>query len=125
MQNPVNATTDPVWAATLNSMRGLTYGIRTERAVRQEAMVFVIAVPLGLVIAPSVGWYVAMIVALLGTLAVELLNTAVEKLADRITQEEDVAIGRVKDFGSAAVFCMLCVDALTWGAALAIRFHWF
>jgi diacylglycerol kinase (ATP) len=124
MQSPVKAPTDPLWAATLNSMRGLTYGIRTERAVRQEAIVFVIGLAVGVLVAPSVGWYVAMIAALLGTLAVELLNTAVEKLADRVTREKDVVIGRVKDFGSAAVFCMLCVDALTWGAALALRFHW-
>ncbi len=121
----MKATTDPLWAATLNSMRGLNDGIRTERAVRQEAIVVVVGVPLGMLIAPSAGWYVAMIAALLVTLAVEFLNTAVEKLADRLTCETDVAIGRVKDFGSAAVFCMLCVDALTWGAALAIRFHWF
>lgn len=124
MQIPVKAPTDPLWAATLNSMGGLTYGIHTERAVRQEAIVFVIGLAVGVLVAPSVGWYVAMIAALLGTLAVELLNTAVEKLADRVTREKDVVIGRVKDFGSAAVFCMLCVDALTWGAALALRFHW-
>jgi diacylglycerol kinase (ATP) len=125
MQSPVNATTDPLWAATLNSLRRLNDGIRTERAVRQEAIVLVIGLAVGIAIAPSVGWYVAMIAALLGTLAVEFLNTAVEKLADRLTREEDVAIGRVKDFGSAAVLCMLCLDALTWGAALALRLHLF
>ena len=120
----VTTTTDPLSTATLNSMRGLNDGIRTERAVRQEAMVLVAGVPLGMLIAPSAGLYVAMIAALLVTLAVEFLNTAVEKLADRVTGEKDFAIGRVKDFGSAAVFCMLCVDTLIWGAALAIRFHW-
>ena len=125
MQSPVNATTDPLWAATLNSLRGLNDGIRTERAVRQEAIVLIIGVVVGVAIAPSAGWYVAMIAALLGTLAVEFLNTAVEKLADRLTREKDVAIGRVKDFGSAAVLCMLCVDVLTWGAALALRLHLF
>ena len=121
----MNATTDTLWAATLNTVRGLNYGIRTERAMRQEAIVLVIGVAAGVVIAPSIGWYVAMIAALLGTLAIELLNTAVEKLADRVTREQEDAIRRIKDFGSAAVFCMLCIDALTWGAALAIRFRWF
>jgi diacylglycerol kinase (ATP) len=104
-------------------MRGLSYGIRCERAFRQEAAVLVIAVPVGAVIAPTIGWYVAMIGALLGLLAVELLNTAIEKLADRVTREIDPAIGMVKDYGSAAVFCMLCLSALTWGAALAVRFQ--
>ncbi len=121
----MSATINSLWAATLNTIHGFSYGIRTERAVRQETIVFVIAVPVGAVTAPTIGWYVAMIGALLGMIAVEFLNTAVEKLADRVTRDHDPAIGRVKDFGSAAVFCMLCVSALIWGAALAIRFGWF
>jgi diacylglycerol kinase (ATP) len=40
-------------------------------------------------------------------LAVELLNTAIEKLADHITREQHPEIGVIKDFGSAAVFCVL------------------
>lgn len=121
----MNATINTLWAATLNTMRGLACGIRLERAVRQETFVLVIALPIGAVIAPSIGWYVAMIGVLIAMLAVELLNTAIEKLADRVTRDHDPAIGRVKDFGSAAVFCMLCLAALIWGAALAVRFHWF
>lgn len=121
----MNATINSLWAATLNTMRGFSTGIRLERAVRQETIVFFIAVPTGAMIAPSIGWYVAMIGALIGTLAVELLNTAIEKLADRVTRDHDPAIGMVKDFGSAAVFCMLCLSALIWGAALAVRFHFF
>ena len=121
----MNATINTLWAATLNTVRGFRYGITLERAVRQETIVFLIALPLGATVAPSIGWYVAMIGALIGTLAVELLNTAIEKLADRVTRDHDPAIGMVKDFGSAAVFCMLCVAALIWGAALAVRLHWF
>jgi diacylglycerol kinase (ATP) len=111
--------------ATINTMRGLSCGIRLERAVRQEMTVFVVALPLGAFIAPGLGWYAAMIGSLIATLAVELLNTAIEKLADRITREHDVQIGMVKDYGSAAVFCMLCLSALVWASALAVRFHWF
>ena len=121
----MSATINSLLAATGNTLRGLNCGIRLERAVRQEAIVFLVALPLGAALAPSIGWYVAMIGALLGTLAVELLNTAIEKLADRITRERDPAIGMVKDFGSAAVFCMLCLSVLIWAAALAVRFHWF
>lgn len=75
-------------------------------------------------IASSIGWYVAMIGTLRGLLAVELLNTAVEKLTDRVTRDQEPALGRVKDFGSAAVFCMLCLSALVWDAALVVRFGW-
>jgi diacylglycerol kinase (ATP) len=118
-----NATLNSLLNASVNTFRGLSYGIRIERAVRQETVIFVIAVPLGAFIAPGIGWYAAMIGALLATLAVELLNTAIEKLADRITLDHDVRIGIVKDFGSAAVFCMLCLSALVWLSALAVRFN--
>jgi diacylglycerol kinase (ATP) len=113
-----------LYNATINTLRGLSCGIRIERAVRQEVAVLVVAVPIGMLLAPSIGWYVAMIGVLLGTLAVELLNTAIEKLADRVTLERDPRIGMAKDFGSAAVFCMLCLDALIWLPAIAVRFHW-
>lgn len=111
--------------ATVNTLRGLSCGIRLERAVRQEMVVFLLALPLGAFLAPGIGWYAAMIGVLLATLAVELLNTAIEKLADRVTRERDLQIGMVKDYGSAAVFCMLCLSALVWASALAVRFDWF
>lgn len=113
-----------LYNATINTLRGLSCGLRIERAVRQETAVLIAAVPLGVLFAPSIGWYVAMIGVLIGTLAVELLNTAIEKLADRVTLERDVRIGMAKDFGSAAVFCMLCLDGLIWLSAIAVRFNW-
>lgn len=111
-----------LYNATINTLRGLSCGLRIERAVRQETALLIAAVPLGVLFAPSIGWYVAMIGVLIGTLAVELLNTAVEKLADRVTLERDAHIGMAKDFGSAAVFCMLCLDGLIWLSAVAVRF---
>jgi diacylglycerol kinase (ATP) len=107
--------------ATINSLRGLRYGLRTEAALREEAILLVAGIILGLFIAPSVAWYVIMVGALLTLLAVEFLNTAVEKLADYITREQHIEIGRIKDFGSAAVFCMLCCCGLVWLAALGVR----
>jgi diacylglycerol kinase (ATP) len=81
----------------------------------------VIGIVLGVFVAPSVLWYIMMFGALLVLLAVEFLNTAVEKLADYITREQHIEIGRIKDFGSAAVFCMLCLNGLVWLAALGVR----
>jgi len=53
---------------------------------------------------------------------VELLNTAIEKLADYVTREQHAEIRRIKDFGSAAVFCAICLAGLVWLAALAVRY---
>jgi diacylglycerol kinase (ATP) len=96
--------------------------LRYEAAVREEGILFVIAVPLGFLLAPSVAWYVAMIGSLLVLLSIELLNTAVEKLADFVTLERHVEIRRIKDFGSAAVFCVLWLVGLIWLAAAVQRY---
>ncbi len=110
-----------LYSAFLNTLRGLGYCLVHEAAVREEAVLLVIAVPLGVFLAPSIGWYVAMVGSLFVVLAVELLNTSIEKLADHVTREWHVEIRRIKDFGSAAVFCALCFTGLIWLAAIALR----
>jgi len=111
-----------LFSATINSLRGLIYGFRSEPALREEMIALAVAIPLGLFIAPSAGWYVLMIAAVLVVLAVEFLNTAVEKLADYVTRERHNDIRRIKDFGSAAVFCSLGLTGLVWLTAIAVRF---
>jgi diacylglycerol kinase (ATP) len=107
--------------ATLNSFRGLRHAFRKEAAFRQEAVALALAIPVGGLLAPSLGWYVAMIGSVLAVMAVELLNTSIEKLSDHVTPVHHPAIGVVKDYGSAAVFCGLAFAGLVWTAALAIR----
>jgi diacylglycerol kinase (ATP) len=103
-------------------VRGLIDGVRTEAAIREEVIFFVLGVPIGAFVAPNLAWYVAMIGALLVVLAVEFLNTAIEKLADHVTPERHIDIGRIKDWGSSAVFCALGLAGLVWFAAIALRY---
>ena len=110
-----------LFSATANSLRGIFDGVRTEPALRDEALLLAVALPLGFVVAPSAAWYVAMIGVVVVLLAIEFLNTAIEKLADHVTREQHADIRRIKDFGSAAVFCGLCFCGLVWIAALAVR----
>jgi diacylglycerol kinase (ATP) len=110
-----------LYSATQHSLRGLADGFKTEMALRDEALLVAIGLPLGLVIAPSGAWYAAMVGSLLVVLAVEFLNTAIEKLADHVTREQHKDIRRIKDFGSAAVFCSLGLAGLVWLVALAVR----
>jgi len=111
-----------LFSATVNSLRGIVDGVTTEPAVREEAILLAVALPLAVGLAPSAGWYVAMIGALLIVLAVEFLNKEIEKLADHVTPEQHVDIGRIKDFGSAAVFCALNFAGLVWLLAIAVRY---
>jgi diacylglycerol kinase (ATP) len=111
-----------IYLAMLNSCRGLTHAAKTEAAVRQELVMLFVAICAGAWLAPGPGWYVAMVGALFAVMAIELLNTAVEKLADHVNPGWHSNIGLVKDLGSAAVFCGLALAALIWGAAIGVRF---
>jgi diacylglycerol kinase (ATP) len=117
----IGAILKRLYSATQNSLRGLVDGLKSEPALREEGLLVLIGVPLGLVIAPSGAWYAGMIAALLVVLAVEFLNTAIEKMADHVTREQHNDIRRIKDFGSAAVFCSLCLAGLIWLTALLVR----
>jgi diacylglycerol kinase (ATP) len=108
-------------SATINSLRAFGYGFRREAALREEMVLLVAGIIVGLFVAPNVTWYVLMIGSLLVLLSVEFLNTAVEKLSDHVTPEHHVDIGRIKDYGSAAVFCAICLAGLIWLAAIALR----
>jgi len=110
-----------LYAAMLNSFRGFACAFKNEAAVRQEIAALLLALPVGTLVAPSAAWYVVMIGALLLLIAVELINTAIEKLADHVTPEWHPKVGLIKDYGSAAVFCMLSLAGLIWIMALALR----
>ena len=113
-----------IFSATINSLRAIGYGFRSEPALREEMVLLVAGLLLGAVIAPTVAWYVAMIGSLLVLLSIEFLNTAIEKLSDHVTPEHHIQIGRIKDYGSAGVFCGICLCGLIWLAALALRCGW-
>jgi diacylglycerol kinase (ATP) len=117
----IGSTVKRLFSATINSLRAIGYGFRSEPALREEMVLLMAGLFLGLFIAPSLAWYVAMVGALLGLLAIEFLNTAIEKLADHVTPEQHMDIGRIKDYGSAAVFCGIWLAGLVWLAALVLR----
>jgi diacylglycerol kinase (ATP) len=107
--------------ATINTWNGLRDAARSEAAFRQELVAFILAVPLALVVATETWKRFLLIGAVLFVLVIELLNTAVEKLADRVSREIDPQIGRVKDMGSAAVGLSLILAGVVWLLAIAER----
>jgi len=110
--------------AVVNSWNGLGFALRSEAAFRQELAVLVLAVPLALVVAENAWKRLALIGVLVLLLVVELLNTAIEKLSDRVNPAIDPQIGRVKDMGSAAVGLALLMAGAVWLLALAERIGW-
>jgi len=110
-----------MWSATINSRNGLLFAFRSEQAFREEVVALVLAVPLAFLVGVSPERKLQLIFTVLLLMVVELLNTAIEKLADRLTTDHDPQIGRVKDMGSAAVGITLIIAGLTWLFALAER----
>lgn len=106
-----------LWLATLSSIDGLAFALRSEAAFRQELYVLAISVPVSFVIGTD-WWMRAILVgSLLFVLLVEVLNTAFEKLSDHVTPERSPAIKAVKDLGSAAVMLAIGIAGLLWLAA--------
>jgi diacylglycerol kinase (ATP) len=109
------------WRATLNTRNGLAFAIRSEQAFREELAALGLALPLAWLIGANPMRRIELIAAVVLVLIVELLNTAIEKLADRLTTDPDPQIGRVKDMGSAAVGVALVMAGLFWLFAIAER----
>jgi diacylglycerol kinase (ATP) len=107
-----------LWLATGNSLRGLKLCYSSEAAFRQEVWFAVVLLPLALYLAGSPVERVMLAGSVLVLLIVELLNTAIEVVVDRIGVERHALSGFAKDAGSAAVMLTLVLVALTWGLIL-------
>jgi diacylglycerol kinase (ATP) len=110
-----------LWRATINSRNGLVFAVRSEQAIREELVALVLAVPLSWLVGATLMRRVELFAVIVLVLVVELLNTAIEKLADRFTTDHDPQIGRVKDLGSAAVGVALLMAGLFWLFAIVER----
>jgi len=110
-----------LWRATINTRNGLAFAIRSEQAVREELVILALSVPLAWLIGATTMRRVELVATVVLVLVVELLNTAIEKLADRLTTDHDPKIGQVKDMGSAAVGVSLLMAGMFWIFALVER----
>ena len=108
-----------IWRASMNSWRGLVAAAKSEAAFREELVALAFAVPLAFVIASQPWKRLALIGVILLLMAVELLNTALEKLSDHVSPAQHPDIGRIKDMSSAAVGVALAIAGFTWLVAVA------
>ena len=102
--------------ATGYSMKGLKSAWINEAAFRQELLLILLLMPLAFWIGDSLNEILLLVcISWLGVI-IEVLNSAVEAVVDRIGSEHHELSGRAKDLGSAAVFIALALNALVWGA---------
>jgi diacylglycerol kinase (ATP) len=101
--------------ATSYSIDGIRACWQHEAAFRQEVALLIVLFPLSFFAARSIEQWLLLIAPLFLILIVELLNSAVENVVDRIGDEVHDLSGRAKDMGSAAVLFCLILIGLTWG----------
>jgi diacylglycerol kinase (ATP) len=96
------------------SLQGFKHALKYEHAFRQELALAVVLVPLAVYLSKTRWELLALLAPILLVLVVELLNSAIEALADEVSLEHRPLLGRAKDLGSAAVFIALALVVLCW-----------
>lgn len=96
------------------SYLGLVATFKNEAAFRQELVLFIILAPVALWLDISALEKALLISSLVLVLIVELINSAIEAVVDRIGSEHHELSGRAKDIGSAAVFLALLNAGTVW-----------
>ena len=111
-----------IYYASSYAIQGLATAWRIEHSFRQELLVFVLAVIFAFVLPVSGFEKLVLIGVMLLVLIVELINSAIEAVVDRISLERHPLSKNAKDFGSAAVGLTILLAAMTWGTILYSRF---
>jgi len=104
--------------AFVNSWKGFKGAFRAEAAFRQEVALAVVLLPLGAWLGKTAVEKALLVSSVLLVLIVELLNTGIETVVDRIGLERHELSGLAKDVGSTAVLLSFAVLGVIWGFLL-------
>lgn len=104
--------------AFVNSWKGFRAAFRFEAAFRQEVALAVVMLPLGVYLGKTPVEKALLVSSVLLVLIVELLNTGIETVVDRIGLERHELSGLAKDVGSTAVLLSFAVLVVIWGFLL-------
>ncbi|MBL8515638.1 MAG: diacylglycerol kinase [Betaproteobacteria bacterium] len=103
-----------IWRAFRYSLEGFGAAVKHEHAFRQELTLCLVLLPAALWLPFETVERVLLIATLFLVLIVELLNSAIEAVVDRVSLEDHALSKRAKDIGSAAVFLSLVLTGITW-----------
>lgn len=113
------------WRRLVNAWRFSRQGFKAayqhEEAFRQEVWALLPLLPLGLWLGVTGVERALLLGSLLLVPIVELLNSAIETLVDRVGLEHHELSGRAKDIGSAAVLLVIVFAVSVWALILVPR----
>ena len=107
-----------LWNAFHYTLDGFAAAYKCEDAFRQEVRLAILLVPLALFLPASAVGKALMIASVLLVLIIELLNSAIEAVVDRVSLDRHPLSKRAKDVGSAAVFLALVNVVAVWACVL-------
>lgn len=110
------------WRRIKNALRFSLDGLRAcytgEEAFRQEVWLATFLIPLSILLPISALSTALLIASVLLVMIIEILNTAVETVVDRISKDHHLLSKKAKDMGSAAVFLSLVNLTIVWASVL-------
>jgi diacylglycerol kinase (ATP) len=113
-----------IFSAFFYSIDGFKAAWKNEHAFRQESVLVLIGIVAALALPVSSFEKLMMIAVLLLILVVELINSAIEAVVDRVSLERNLLSKNAKDFGSAAVLLTFVIALATWAVILFNRFYY-
>jgi diacylglycerol kinase (ATP) len=122
MGKPGNTGLHRIVNATFFSMAGLRAAWRNEASFRQETALCLVLLPAAVWLGQTAVERALLIGACVWVLIVELLNSALETVVDRVGTEHHPLSGQAKDLGSAAVLLSLVLVLVIWGSIAWARF---
>ena len=110
-----------IWRALQWSIKGLCAAWRHEASFRLEGGLVIILFPLGLWLGDGAVEKALLCGSLVLVLSMEIVNSAIEAIVDKVSPEFHELAGRAKDMGSAAVLLLMFNVVLCWGLILCGR----
>jgi diacylglycerol kinase (ATP) len=120
MAKPGEVGLKRIISASGYSLRGLVACWRNESAFRQEVVLAAVLVPLAFLLGNDGVEKAALFATCMLVLVVELLNSGIEAVVDRIGHEHHELSGMAKDIGSAAVMLSIGTLIICWGLILLL-----
>ena len=103
-----------LWNSTKWSLAGFRYAFNNELSFKLEFLLFMLLTPIAIFLAADVNQLFFLLSSCYTVLIVELINTAIEVIVDRIGLEHNELSKHAKDVGSAAVFLSIIFMLLVW-----------
>ncbi len=122
MNKPGRSGIKRIFWAGYYSYRGIIAACRHEAAFRQEMTLMLLMLPFAFWLGETAEQQILLIAPCVLVIIVELINSAIEAVVDRIGPEMHELSGRAKDMGSAAVLFSLLLVILSWGLIAWHRF---